>query len=513
MRDIIGMALALIVLGVRGENINDGYCVDGKCFVVHVNSASFDAAQLVCQEKGGHLMTVRTEKAADVLGGLLNGASGDFWLGLKYAGDQCSNSNDGLKGYRWVTGDNKTQYVNWKSDLRVCSPLCVSVSQKVLKWTERPCNDRIEGYVCEYDNPGYCPPLSTDAPVSYQTLFGFTAKEELKEIPQFTNGTLLPLRTRHICVEGEWLKAPWNCEVLGGGCDYKCDQKGQSYTCSCQPGFELDNNGVTCNKQDDDPCAECEHKCTRVGDAFACTCRPGFQLGADGKSCEECKPGFHIEGGVCVDDDECESAPCEHDCINTEGSYHCQCFAGFIQSMEDMNKCKMHCEENICPAECDPNNNAQCNCPDGFLLEEQFCLDIDECDSGYCDHACENTPGGFKCSCHEGYVLKDSTKCIREDFEGSGSSTPFDIFTPTSRSPTDKPVSISAGSLLGIMVCIVVCILLLVCLAHCIMRRLSKMHHYDVDKGHDEIFDFQQVIIEKHSAQQTFPSRYIKRDT
>uniref|UniRef100_A0A671K6T8 Thrombomodulin-like n=1 Tax=Sinocyclocheilus anshuiensis TaxID=1608454 RepID=A0A671K6T8_9TELE len=393
MRDIIGLALALVVLRVRGENINDGYCVDGKCFVFHVDSASFDAAQLVCQEKGGHLMTVRTENAADVLGGLLNGASGDFWLGLKYAGDQCSDSNDGLKGYRWVTGDNKTQYVNWKSDLR--------------------------GYLCEYDNPGYCPPLSVDAP---------------------------------------WLKAPWSCEVFGGGCDYKCIQKGQSYACICQPGFELDTNGVACNKQDDDPCAECEHKCTRSGDALACTCRPGFQLSADGKSCEECKPDFHTEGGVCVDDDECESAPCEHYCINTDGSYHCECFEGFIQSMEDMHKCKMHCEKNICPAECDPNNNAQ------------------------------------------------------EDFEGSGSSTPFDIFIPTSRSPTDKPVSISAGSLFGIMVCMVVCILLLVCLAHCIMRRHSKMHHYDVDKGHDEIFDFQQVIIEKHSLQ-TFPSRYIKRDT
>uniref|UniRef100_A0A672PVI0 C-type lectin domain-containing protein n=1 Tax=Sinocyclocheilus grahami TaxID=75366 RepID=A0A672PVI0_SINGR len=119
-----------------------------------------NGVNLVCQEKGGHLMTVRTENAADVLGGLLNGASGDFWLGLKYAGDQCSNSNDGLKGYRWVTGDNTTQYVNWKSDLGVCSPLCVSVSQKVLKWTERACNDRIEGYLCEYDNPSYCPPLN-----------------------------------------------------------------------------------------------------------------------------------------------------------------------------------------------------------------------------------------------------------------------------------------------------------------------------------------------------------------
>ncbi|XP_052442491.1 thrombomodulin [Carassius gibelio] len=510
MRDII-IALALVVLRVSGENISDGFCVDGKCFVFHVDRASFDAAQLVCREKGGHLMTVRTEKAADVLGGLLNGAPGDFWLGLKYAAKQCSNSTEGLKGYRWVTEDNKTQYINWKSNVSVCSPLCVSVSQKDFKWTERACNDTIEGYLCEYDNPGYCPPLSSDAPVSYQTSFGFTANEKLKEIPQLTNGTLQPLRTRHICFEGEWLQAPWSCEVFGGGCDYKCIQKGKSNACICQPGFELDTNGVTCNKQD--PCAECEHKCTRAGDALVCACRPGFQLGADGKSCEKCKPGFHIEGGICVDEDECNSAPCEHDCINTEGGYHCVCFQGYIQSMEDMHKCEMHCEEYTCPGDCDPNNNAQCNCPNGFVLEEQYCVDIDECDSDYCDHSCLNTPGSFRCSCNEGYVLIDNTKCIGEDFEGSGSSTPFDVFTPTSRSPTDKPVSISPGSLLGIMVCIVFCILLLVCLAHCIMTRISKKHHNNVDKGHNEIFNFEPVITDKHCAQQTLPDTYIERET
>ncbi|XP_043076445.1 thrombomodulin [Puntigrus tetrazona] len=497
MRRIAGMALALLVLGVRGENIGDGYCVDGKCFVVHADSASFDDARVVCEEKGGHLMTVRTDKAADVLGGLLQGASGDIWLGLRRAGDRCSDSNDRLKGYRWVTGDGETQYVNWKSNLGVCSPLCVSVSQKVPKWTERPCDDRIEGYLCEYDNPGYCPPLSTNAPVSYQTGFGFAAKEELKEIPQLTNGTLHPLRTRHICFEGQWLKAPWSCEVFGGGCDYKCTQKERGHVCVCPPGFELDRNEVSCAGQSGGPCAGCERECAR---------------GAAGGSCEECGPGFHVEGGVCVDDDECESGPCEHECVNTEGSYRCQCFEGFVQSTEDTHTCKMHCEETSCPAECDPNNNAQCNCPEGYLLEGQNCIDIDECDSGYCDHACENTPGGFICSCNEGYELKDGIKCITEDVEGSGSPTPFDILIPTSKTPTDKPVSISAGSLLGIMVCIVACILLLVCVAHCIVRRLNKMHHYEVDKGHGEICAFQQVIIEQHCAQQTFPSRYIKRD-
>ncbi|XP_059354133.1 thrombomodulin [Carassius carassius] len=509
----ITVMLALVVLRVCGENISDGYCVDGKCFVVHEHSASFDDAQSVCQEKRGHLMTVRTEKTANVLGGLLNGTSGDFWLGLKH---QCSDSNDGLKGYKWVTGDNTTHFINWKSHLTVCSPRCVSVSHKVLKWTERACNDRIQGYLCEYDNPGYCPPLSINASVSYQTDFGFSAQEDLKEIPQYSNATLQPLRTRHMCVDGEWYQAPWSCEAAGGGCEYKCIQEGQINTCICLPGFTIDiNNRVTCNKQDDDPCAHagCEHTCARPGETFKCTCHPGFHLGPDEKSCKSCNPGFHMEGGVCVDDNECAFRPCEHICVNTEGSYHCECFKGHIKSVENMHKCNMHCTESPCPAKCDSNSySTQCDCPDGFLAEGQFCIDIDECDSPFCDHTCENTVGGFQCSCNEGFVIKDRTKCIRENFEGSGSSTTFEHFIPTSRPPTDMTVSISAASLLGIMVCIVLCILLLACLAHSIMRRLSKMHHYDMDEGHHEILDFQEVIINKHCVQQTFPNIYLKRD-
>ncbi|KAK9956964.1 hypothetical protein ABG768_014663 [Culter alburnus] len=484
MREILGIALALVVLRVHGENISEGFCVEGKCFVVQTDRATFDEAQKVCQEKQGHLMTVRTQKSAEVLSKLLKGTSGNFWLGLRY---QCSN--DGLKGYKWVTGDDTSLYINWESDR--CAQ-CASVSQKVQKLAERPCDERIEGYLCEYDNVGYCKPLSNDADVLYEIPFGFKANE-LPEIPKGTSATLLPLRTRHICLDGFWFQAPWSCEVFGGGCDYKCRLNGKNYECFCQPGFKLDSNGVTCSKE--------EHE-------------PAFKV-ADVKSSEVCKPGYRNESGVCVDEDECESAPCEHDCINTEGGYQCKCYEGFIPSTKEPEKCKMHCTQPQCPPECDPNNVDQCNCPDGFLLEgtdEKICTDVDECDNNECDQKCENIPGGFVCSCNEGYLLLGEHKCVREDFEGSGSSTPFDFFTPTSRSPTDKPMSISAGSLLAIMVAIVVCILVLVCLAHYILRRFCQMHNYDVHKGHENIYDFQQVITEKNCTEQSFPNRYLKRD-
>lgn len=491
MREIVGVALALVVLRVHGEHISEAVCAEGKCFAARTDSASFDAAQRVCEQTGGHLMTVRTQKSADALAQLLKGTSGNFWLGLRY---QCSN--EALKGYKWVTGDNTTHYINWERPSAVCSPLCASVSQKVQKWAERPCDDRIEGYLCEYANPDPCQPLSNDTVVPYETPFGFTATD-LQEVPQGTRATLQPLRTRHVCFDGSWLQAPWSCEVFAGGCDYKCALNGKNYECICQPGFKLDSNRVSCVEQDAYALAEPE---------------PAFGV-ADAKSFEGCMPGFRSEGGVCVDEDECEFAPCEHICINTEGGFKCECYPGFVLSKEDASVCKMHCEEYQCPAECDPNNNDQCNCPDGFLLEEgRVCVDIDECDSGRCDQDCSNTPGGFVCSCKEGFELLDDFKCEREDSEGSGSSKPFDILITTIRPPSDKPVTISASSLLAVMVGTVVCVLLLVCLVHCMLRRFCQMHNYDVHKTHEEIFDFQQVVIEKHCTEQSLPSRYLKRD-
>ncbi|XP_073789900.1 thrombomodulin [Danio rerio] len=514
MRELV-MALAFALLGVHA-NKYIGDCVDGKCFVVQTDTANFDAAQKVCEERTGHLMTIRTAKLADVLSRLLlKGESGNFWIGLRYVGNECS---DRLKGYKWITGDDTSHFSNWKRESD-CAPSCVSVSQNDHKWTERPCSDRIDGYVCEYNNLNHCPPLSTDEKVHYSTAFGFTSNELLREIPELTNATRLDLRTKHICFDSEWLHAPWNCEVFDGGCDYTCVRNGQSYACICQPGFKLDTNGISCSQQqDDDPCAHagCEHECARDSGAFACTCRPGFTLSADGKSCKEnCKPGYINENGGCVDVDECATGPCEHDCANTEGSYQCVCFDGYKPAAKDMHKCKMHCPDMRCKAECDPNNDYQCDCPDGFLFDEddRYCVDVDECIStNDCDQNCTNTPGSFECFCHEGYVLLDNGVC--EDLEGSGSSTPFDLFIPTSRPPTDRPLSISAGSLLGVMVCVVVCVLLLVCLAHCILRRLSKTNHYDTHKVHDEIYDFQQVITENDSTQQSLPNtnRYLKRD-
>lgn len=529
---MLGMVLVLVLLRAAAED--SGYCADGKCFSAHANPASFDAANRACTGNGGRLMTVRTEQMNGVLSGLLENTTGDFWLGLRSADARCSGSTGQLKGYKWITGDDTTQYSNWDNTDPVCFHRCASVS-KTTKWNERACREILEGYLCEYTITGYCHPLGTDA--SYDTSLGFKSGD-LEQVPDGSNGTAGPLGTRHVCVSGSWIQAPWSCEVFGGGCAHECVETPQGHRCICPAGLTVDPNGVTCSPKND-PCERsgCAHDCSSSAAGFVCACLPGFRLRTDGKTCEDvdecvdesacagantrcvntlggfgcqCAEGFEDAGGGCVDVDECIMGPCEHECVNTVGGYNCTCLDGFRQSTEDMHRCKMHCPGFECPADCDPNNSAQCNCPDGFVLEDARCLDIDECDSGSCDegHPCENTPGGFKCSCNEGFVLTDNGDCLPE-FEGSGTSEPLDFWTPTSRPPPVKPASLSAGSLLGIMVCTVISILLLVCIAHCVR---SKMHHYDVHQGLDEIYDFQQVIIDKNTHL-SYPNRYLKRET
>lgn len=43
-----------------------------------------------------------------------------------------------------------------------------------------------------------------------------------------------------------------------------------------------------------------------------------------------------------------------------------------------------------------------------------FILDINECliNNGACEHDCENTAGSYRCTCREGYAIRNSRECI-----------------------------------------------------------------------------------------------------
>uniref|UniRef100_A0A1X7UBP4 Uncharacterized protein n=1 Tax=Amphimedon queenslandica TaxID=400682 RepID=A0A1X7UBP4_AMPQE len=150
-----------------------------------------------------------------------------------------------------------------------------------------------------------------------------------------------------------------------------------------------------------------------------------------------CNAGW--SGGACsIDIDECttSNSPLCHSlarCINTLGSYRCQCQSGYVfngdgYTCTDLNECTSG--DHNCQADIYCDNivgDYKCRCAPGFRGNEtdhHICDDINECSvaNGGCQQTCINTPGSYYCSCLSGYRLtNDNTTCqdIDECSEGT----------------------------------------------------------------------------------------------
>uniref|UniRef100_A0A673ZGH0 Signal peptide, CUB domain, EGF-like 2 n=1 Tax=Salmo trutta TaxID=8032 RepID=A0A673ZGH0_SALTR len=113
-------------------------------------------------------------------------------------------------------------------------------------------------------------------------------------------------------------------------------------------------------------------------------------------------------------------------CQYTQASYKCTCKVGFKgdgKHCEDIDECDIEYNGG-CVHEC--NNipgNYRCTCHDGFNLahDGHNCLDVDECvfNNGGCQYTCVNTMGSYECSCKEGFFLSDNQHtCIHRSVEG-----------------------------------------------------------------------------------------------
>ncbi|XP_033230539.1 uncharacterized protein LOC117181711 [Belonocnema kinseyi] len=268
------------------------------------------------------------------------------------------------------------------------------------------------------------------------------------------------------CVNGTFLPAPLVSNAL---IKYvKSSIPGQEYLeadYECAPGFYMvpKNNRLLCKNRRwvgqlpkckfrpkiDELCAQshCEQICKVIDGQEECFCREGF------------KP----EGTKCKDINECEedNGNCEFKCVNTVGSYRCECPEGMTQGEDkytcaDINECVSNeghgpcqdtCHNHVGGYECSceglpgtilsPDNhtcheegpcsinNAGCShtclstmgrvfclCPDGFMLEDDWktCQDVNECavpdlQTEVCHYGCINTPGSYRCA--ESLELKD----------------------------------------------------------------------------------------------------------
>uniref|UniRef100_A0A8C9FW68 EGF containing fibulin extracellular matrix protein 1 n=1 Tax=Pavo cristatus TaxID=9049 RepID=A0A8C9FW68_PAVCR len=117
--------------------------------------------------------------------------------------------------------------------------------------------------------------------------------------------------------------------------------------------------------------------------------------------------------------DECTLPPyCHHRCVNTPGSYYCQCNAGFQLASNnhtcvDINECDAN---NPCAQQCyNILGSFICQCNPGFELSSDRinCEDTDECrtSSYICQYQCVNEPGKFSCVCPEGYQVVGGRTC------------------------------------------------------------------------------------------------------
>uniref|UniRef100_A0A8C7KMX0 EGF containing fibulin extracellular matrix protein 2b n=1 Tax=Oncorhynchus kisutch TaxID=8019 RepID=A0A8C7KMX0_ONCKI len=197
----------------------------------------------------------------------------------------------------------------------------------------------------------------------------------------------------------------------------------------CPVGYDAQGEGCV----DIDECRYryCQHRCVNVPGSFSCECEPGFQLAGNNRSC--------------VDVNECEmGAPCQQKCYNTYGTFLCRCEPGYElgpdgHSCNDVDECSY--SSYMCQFQCvnDPGRFS-CICPEGYQLQgTRLCQDVNECetDIDQCGEGqtCINIHGGYQCTdsnrCREPYVLTrallSDNRCVCPVIKPECRDLPFSI--------------------------------------------------------------------------------------
>lgn len=495
------VVFVLFLCGLEEALSYSGRCTHNQCFALFVKPTDYSGAQKSCERSFGQLFKYNLTLLADIFKSL---PSGEFWLEQKEAVETP----------------------------QTCSSIAVSTEQSFTQ-TRQPCQKNLTGFLCQYPLQDPCNELSPagGSQVIYTAPMAFEVSDS-QAFPEGTTAEVIAagskhLESKHLCFSGFWLKAPWNCEVMDGGCEHDCNKA--SNTCTCPAGQSLNRNGLTCEA---DPCARCAQGCQQEGDAHVCGCKEGYRLKPDGQSCEDvnecedgdrctrageecvnveggfacnCRDGFVKEEGACVNASICFE--CEHMlCVKPNGFYECACREGYRVRARDPTKCDRHCTDSECPPLCDRNSEGemQCFCPMGYILDQSnssgICIDINECEMGEkCEHTCVNTSGGFGCSCFEGFILHNEYRCSPvDDGEDEGSASAGSYPIPATAQPALVPSYIKAGSALGIAVFLLLCVALLFFLVHNSVKRCRRFDLTSLKHPNIDIFHLQQVTAETY---------------
>ena len=203
------------------------------------------------------------------------------------------------------------------------------------------------------------------------------------------------------CVDvDECVEEIHNCSTFNGQANAVCTNTLGGFLCTCQRGWQGD--GFYCS--DIDECVNSSvcrinQLCRNSAGNYSCYCKEGWTF-SDPSNIE------------CHDVDECVLGLDDCDtfasCVNTDGSFTCECMQGF----EDKGRIctKYHCrnqtdnETRSNDGNITVTDDELCTCIGEYLNTGRTCTDIDECmwDSFNCPSSapvCQNLMGGYECSC------------------------------------------------------------------------------------------------------------------
>ncbi|CAL7944768.1 unnamed protein product [Xylocopa violacea] len=222
--------------------------------------------------------------------------------------------------------------------------------------------------------------------------------------------------TRLLCRNRQWVgqlpkckaKENFEDECTDASCDQLCVVYRSRRVCLCYKGFKLEGDKCVDVNECKDNNGGCERKCVNTPGSFRCECPKGMKLGED--------------RFTCVDINECllnnGHGPCQDTCRNTIGGYECSCeglpdtvLSADNHTCQDAGPCSVN--NAGCSHTClSTMGRVFCLCPDGFILEDDWktCQDVDECvqpdlQTEMCRYGCINTPGSYRCA--EPMELKD----------------------------------------------------------------------------------------------------------
>lgn len=443
----------------------DALCNGDGCFVVHFQRKTFLDSWRTCKEKGGNLVTIKRKEDAAAIASLFSHLELPYsrtkvrvWIGLQRQPRQCTTLRP-LRGFSWTTGDQDTEYTNWQKEdsPSMCSaPRCVVMSYSTqeqndnFKWLDGSCSVAVDGYLCHYAYKGMCAPLWNEGAgdILYTTPFGLSSTL-LTHVP-FGSMASVPCssdtnKQSVLCTVKDDGSVGWSrdsplcpdsfahnwCDKDNGGCEHFCRLAGVHSYCECAEGYQLGENGQSCELLNFCQGAPCEYECLSLLDGYRCACRDGYMLASDDRSC--------------LDVDECLQSPCEHLCVNIPGTFKCQCREGY--NLNDEGECEDvdECMNDPCEHACENTLGSHiCHCYLGFTPvpeETSKCQDTDECQiPGTCDHMCVNYEGAFQCYCEKGYeLMADNYSCRKtgEGYDQSAITPPYPWVTHQPRDVWD----------------------------------------------------------------------------